>query len=159
MTPTPVNRAQPDRWKADIALSVDQYNNWFMRFAPTTFREARVRTTKQVEDALKATANLTDIRPETLAANPGVLPMLRMAACPPLARDRLVGLAGVSKNLVLRMEEGRRLPQSERIRFLEPGFGTGAFYSALLSQTPSGRLEAAAGFEIDPQWSHQAAQL
>ena len=48
-----VNRAKPDRWKADIALSVDLYNAWFMQFAPVTFREARVRTTKQVEDALK----------------------------------------------------------------------------------------------------------
>lgn len=107
MKQSPVNRAKPDLWKADIALSVDLYNNWFMQFAPVTFREARVRTTKQVEDALKTTANLTNIKPETLAANPGVLPILRMATCPPLARDRLVGLAGVSKNLVLRMEEGK----------------------------------------------------
>ena len=71
MKQPPVNRAQPDRWKEDIARSVDLYNAWFMKFAPTTFREARVRTTKQVEDALKTTANLTNIQPETLAANPG----------------------------------------------------------------------------------------
>lgn len=107
MKQPPVNRATPDQWKTDIAASVDLYNDWFMRFAPATFREARVRATKHVEDALAKTANLTDIKPETLAANPGVLPTLRMATCPPLARDRLIGLAGVSKNLVQRMEEGK----------------------------------------------------
>lgn len=107
MKQSSINRAKPDRWKADIALSVDLYNNWFMEFAPKTFRDARVRTTTQVEDALKTTVNLTDIKPETLAANPGVLPMLRMATCPPLARDRLIGLAGVPKNLVERMENGK----------------------------------------------------
>ena len=29
-----VNRDKPDRWKRDIAQSVDMYNDWFMRFAP-----------------------------------------------------------------------------------------------------------------------------
>jgi hypothetical protein len=56
------------------------------------------------------TENLTDIRPETLQANPSVLSMLRMAACPPIARDRLIGLAGVSPNLVKTMEEEKRIP-------------------------------------------------
>ena len=29
-----VNRDKPDRWKTDIARSVDMYNDWFMNFAP-----------------------------------------------------------------------------------------------------------------------------
>ena len=29
-----VNRDKPDRWKEDIAQSVDMYNDWFIRFAP-----------------------------------------------------------------------------------------------------------------------------
>ena len=29
-----VNRDKPDRWKQDIARSVDMYNDWFLRFAP-----------------------------------------------------------------------------------------------------------------------------
>jgi len=29
-----VNRDKPDRWKRDIAQSVDMYNDWFMHFAP-----------------------------------------------------------------------------------------------------------------------------
>ena len=36
--------------------------------------------------------------------------MLRMATCPPLARDRLIGLADVSKNLVNRMEKKNSIP-------------------------------------------------
>ncbi len=100
-----INRDKPNRWKTDIAQSVDLYNQWFMDFAPTTFRRTRVETTKAVELALKATRNLTDISPELLMAQPAVLPMLRMSTCPPIARDRLIGLAGVSKTLVMSMED------------------------------------------------------
>jgi len=39
-----------------------------------------------------------------------MLSSLRMSTCPPLARDRLIGLAGVSKNLVNSMEKSNRLP-------------------------------------------------
>lgn len=99
-----INRDKPDRWKTDIALSVDLYNQWFMDFAPAAFRRTRVSTTKAVELALKATKNLTDISPELLTTQPSVLPMLRMSTCPPIARDRLIGLAGVSKTLVQSME-------------------------------------------------------
>nr|WP_181718282.1 XamI family restriction endonuclease [Psychrobacter sp.]QJS05198.1 Type II restriction enzyme SalI endonuclease [Psychrobacter sp.] len=105
-----INRNRPDLWKTDVARSVDFYNEWFMRFAPVSFRETRVETTKQVEEALRWTANLTDIRPETLKAYPSVLPILRMSTCPPIARDRLIGLAGVDKNLVENMEGKNRIP-------------------------------------------------
>jgi hypothetical protein len=44
-----------------------------------------------------------------VAVNPAVLPMLRMATCPPIARDRLIGLAGVSPNLVKNMEDEQRV--------------------------------------------------
>lgn len=39
-----------------------------------------------------------------LEKHPEVLPILRMSTCPPIARDRLVGLAGVSKSLIQNME-------------------------------------------------------
>jgi hypothetical protein len=60
--------------------------------------------------ALLLTENLTNIRPETLQANPSVLSMLRMATCPPIARDRLIGLARVAKSVVDRMEVAGKLP-------------------------------------------------
>lgn len=90
--------------------SVDFYNDWFMNFAPKAFRDTRIATTRQVEDALKCTENLTNITPNTLKQWPSILPMLRMSTCPPIARDRLVGLAGVSPNLVKSMEIEKRIP-------------------------------------------------
>lgn len=39
-----------------------------------------------------------------------MLPTLRMSTCPPLARDRLIGLADVPKSLVERMEREHKLP-------------------------------------------------
>jgi type II restriction enzyme len=103
----PVNLDKPQLWKADIALSVDMYNDWFMKFAPVAFRETRIRVTKNVEATLHRTNNLKDVSPALLIQHPGVLPTLRMSTCPPIAVDRLVGLAGVSKNLVGCMEDGK----------------------------------------------------
>lgn len=106
----PVNRDKPDRWKADIARSVDLYNQWFVKFAPKAFRDSRAGASKSVESALARTANLTELSPEALIADPAMLPILRMSTCPPLARDRLIGLACLSPNLVRCMEIERCLP-------------------------------------------------
>ncbi len=105
-----VNRDKPSKWKADVARSVDMYNDWFMKFAPKAFRETRIQTTKDVEAALHYTDNLRSIHPATMRKHPEVLPTLRMSTCPPLAVDRLIGLAGVSTNLVKSMELERKLP-------------------------------------------------
>lgn len=105
-----VNRDKPDRWKRDIAQSVDMYNDWFMEFAPEAYRATRVQTTEGVEATLQSTNNLTNVGVEILRAKPSVLPSLRMSTCPPLAVDRLIGLAGVSGNLVRVMERHNRLP-------------------------------------------------
>jgi hypothetical protein len=105
-----VNADKPDRWKEDIAKSVDFYNDWFLRFAPKAYRDTRQRTTGEVETALEWTANLADLSANRFREHPGVLRMLRMATAPPIARDRLIGLAGVSSNLVSSMEEHERMP-------------------------------------------------
>ncbi len=105
-----VNRDKPDRWKEDIAQSVDMYNDWFIRFAPEAYRTTRMQTTKDVEAALQATKNLTDVGTDLLKTNPALLRALRMCTCPPLAVDRLIGLTGVSGNLVKVMEKYNRLP-------------------------------------------------
>lgn len=106
----PVNLDKPHLWKADVALSVDMYNQWFMRFAPSAFRTTRIQTTKNVEAALHATGNLTNIQPSILRSHPEILPTLRMSTCPPLAVDRLIGLAGISPSMVKRMENEQKLP-------------------------------------------------
>lgn len=81
-----------------------------MNFAPRAFQETRKRTTSDVEKALELTQNLRDVSSQILKSHPSVLPMLRMATCPPIARDRLIGLAGVSPNLVKNMEISNRIP-------------------------------------------------
>ncbi len=112
-----VNADKPGRWKADIARSVDLYNDWFMRFAPETYRDARVEASVRVKQALSCTGDLTNISPATLSENPWVLPILRMVTAPPIARDRLIGLAGVSRNLVRNMEVFQRIsPQLNESR-------------------------------------------
>jgi len=106
----PVNSDQVQQWKEDVAKSVDMYNDWFMKFAPQAFRETRTQTTKSVEAALKATGNLTDIKPDLLRKHPEIISTLRMSTCPPIAVDRLIGLAGVSPSFVRSMELDHRLP-------------------------------------------------
>lgn len=104
-----LNADKPHLWKADIAASVDLFNRWFMKTAPKAYRDTRVRVTREVIDALKLTDNHRAIRPEVLATHPGVLPTLRMSTSPPLAVDRLVGLAGCNKALVMGMEKHGRI--------------------------------------------------
>lgn len=82
------------------------YNDWFMEFAPAAYRETRARTSLDVESTLVKSGNLARVSSALLRQQPGVLPTLRMSACPPLAVDRLIGLAGVSRNLVGCMESG-----------------------------------------------------
>ena len=100
-----INRDNPNLWKNDILQSVDLYNSWFMEFAPRAFRETRVTTASSVERALVDTSYLRNISVELLKNHPEVLPILRMSTCPPIARDRLVGLARVTKSLVENMED------------------------------------------------------
>jgi hypothetical protein len=102
-----INADKPHLWKQDIAASVDFFNHWFMEFAPTAYRETRVKTTDEVLNALRLTDNLRAISPQILRLHPAILPALRMSTSPPIARDRLVGLAYCNKNLVLCMEEGK----------------------------------------------------
>lgn len=84
-----VNSDKPHLWKADIAKSVDMYNDWFMRFAPKAFRETRIQTTKDVEATLRATGNLTNVDPTVLRNHPEVLPTLRGQRA---RHSRLIGL-------------------------------------------------------------------
>ena len=105
-----VNANKPERWKQDIANSVDFYNDWFIQFAPAAYQESRVAAMAEVTQAFEATTNLTRIEASQFRAHPRFLMILRMATAPPLARDRLIGLSGVRPNLVRTMEQESRLP-------------------------------------------------
>jgi len=106
-----INLDKPERWKEDIARSVDQYNSWFLKFAPKTYREERVKATEYVAAMLGRTNHLRNLTPKELTEHPSILFALRMSTAPPIARDRLVGLAGVPKLLVTTMEKEGRLPR------------------------------------------------
>ena len=96
--------------EGDTRASVDQFNQWFMKFAPKAYRDTRKKTIESVEQGLTLTKDLTTITPDVIKANPGILPTLRMSTCPPLARDRLIGLADSTKNFVGCLEEGKLPP-------------------------------------------------
>lgn len=51
------------------------------------------------------------------------------------------------------------LSQTELIRFLDPAFGTGSFYSALLQLVSPNRIERAWGYEIDKHYAADASVL
>jgi hypothetical protein len=106
----PVNLDKPHQWKSDIAASVDLYNEWFLKFAPKTYRAERIKATKEVEAMIERTNHLRNLTEAELQRHPSILFALRMSTAPPIARDRLVGLAGVSKSLVENMEKHDRLP-------------------------------------------------
>jgi XamI restriction endonuclease len=118
----PINADKPHLWKADTRASVDQFNQWFMKFAPKAYRDTRKKTIAIVEQGLALTKDLTTITPDVIKANPGILPTLRMSTCPPLARDRLIGLADSTKNFVGCLEEGE-LPRLLSPELLEEHLG------------------------------------
>lgn len=64
----------------------------------------------------------------------------------PLAADIL----GYAKTL---------LPPDAAVRFLDPAFGTGSLYSALLTAFPADRIREAQGFEIDAHYGEPATRL
>lgn len=107
MNTCPVNRTSPDRWKADSEASVDFYNDWFLRFAPPSFRTARATAAEKVSAAFRLTNNCRSLDAATLSEHPSVLGVVRQLTCPPLARDRLAGLAGVDSAFLKRCEESQ----------------------------------------------------
>jgi len=51
------------------------------------------------------------------------------------------------------------LPNIDKITFLDPAFGTGAFYSALLSVFPEDIIQKSRGIEIDPHYALPTREL
>ena len=100
-----LNRNKVDHWKADSAASVDFYNNWFLDFAPRAFREARRKSERIVESAFSELEAADMLSGNLLAARPRLMTVLRMMTCPPIARDRLAGLASVAPSAVKNAEE------------------------------------------------------
>jgi hypothetical protein len=108
--PVGINLDKREKWPSDIRASVALYNEWFMTFAPEAFRTERKKAANFVEDMLKLTNDLRGLTPEVLKKNPTILPALRMCCCPPIARDRLIGLSGTVDSVVDSMEKNGCVP-------------------------------------------------
>lgn len=78
----------------------------------------------------------------------------------PLERNRL-GQYATPAILALDIlaQTNRLLPADLPVRFLDPGIGTGSFYTALLRTFSAERIDAAAGFEIDPHYARPTCDL
>ena len=50
-------------------------------------------------------------------------------------------------------------PRQSKVRFLDPAFGTGSFYSALNNVFPEFCIEAATGYEVDEHYGKPALEL
>ena len=101
-----INRGNVDGWKQDVEASVDFYNQWFLKFAPKTFRDERSRSAKLVRETFRLTRDGSVLSGDLLLTHPEVLPILRQMTCPPIARDRLAGLSYLSPSVVKRFENG-----------------------------------------------------
>ena len=106
-----INADRPQLWRQDIQDSVSLYNEWFLRAAPEAYRNTRSRIVGEVEGAFRQTSNLSEITPQVIRASPAILRTLRMSTAPPIARDRLVGLADSTKTVVYSLEEGTIPPR------------------------------------------------
>ena len=106
-----INRNRSELWKSDVQKSVLYYNDWFLNFAPETYINARKDAIDKVESAFRKTECFNSLSIDMLKNAPESITILRLSTTPPLARDRLVGLADVSKNLIGKMEEGRFPPK------------------------------------------------
>lgn len=95
-----INRKDPDSWNADIQKSVAFYNEWFVNFAPPAFQNARKASVIKVNDAFAKLGSMCDLDDGILIDHPTLLTVLRHMTCPPLACDRLAGLAYVPSSVV-----------------------------------------------------------
>lgn len=113
-----LNANKPERWNDDTRRSVLQYNEWFMDFAPTTFQSARGACVEQVDKIFAESDALKVLTSDLLVKMPDSLSTLRMMCAPPIAVDRLAGLAGVSNSKVKTIEKGS-LPTRGKADFIQ----------------------------------------
>lgn len=57
------------------------------------------------------------------------------------------------------LEYAKTFLSKSNIRFLDPAFGTGVFYSALLKLFPLSKIDEAIGYEIDPHCGQEVIKL
>ena len=83
-------------------------------------------------DTIEGLNYFRDISVETLISHPEYISVLRASTVPPLAIDRLAGLAGVSRSVMLALEEGRLPKRIAEARLHESVAGIVSIVSRLL---------------------------
>lgn len=101
-----INKKNVDQWKTDVQKSVLYYNEWFLKYAPSTYIRSRQEAIAKVETIFQKTDCLNTLSVNMLKEVPDAITILRMATTPPLARDRLVGLADIPRDFIKKLEEG-----------------------------------------------------
>jgi len=77
-----------------------------------------------------------------------------------LERNKLGQFATPGPLAIQILEFARKLlPPNGKVRFLDPAFGTGSFYAALLKTFPRSQIKSAAGYEIDEDYAASAGEL
>lgn len=105
-----INRERTELWKDDWQQSVLLYNTWFMDRAPVAYREAREKVVNDVKRLFVATEYMRNLTPAVIKREPLILSVLRQTTAPPIATDRLMGLADANKNLMKTMEKRGIVP-------------------------------------------------
>jgi adenine-specific DNA-methyltransferase len=78
----------------------------------------------------------------------------------PLQRNKLGQFATPTELAADILEFARTLtPKNKKVRFLDPAFGTGSFYAALLKSFDDSEISLAHGYEIDPHYADPAIEL
>ena len=111
-----INKKNTEQWKTDVQKSVIYYNEWFLRYAPSTYIKSRQEAIDKVETIFQKTDCLNTLSVSMLKDVPDAITILRMATTPPLARDRLVGLADIPRDFIKKLESGtlpNKLPEPQ----------------------------------------------
>lgn len=110
-----VNADAQEQWADDVEMSVRMYNRWYMNFGPVAYEQVRETIAGDLETTLAATNAFRDIEGEVLRETAEMVDILRQSTAPPLAVDRLRGLAParVTRNTMEKFEEGRMPPMMD----------------------------------------------
>ncbi len=102
-----INADQEQRWRSDLSAARAAHQTWLLTEGQDAHRRARAKSVVDVERMLDLTSDLRTVTPEILRRNPSILATQRMSTAPPLARERLAGLARAEKSVVLALEQDR----------------------------------------------------
>ncbi|WP_165362290.1 XamI family restriction endonuclease [Bacillus thuringiensis] len=97
-------------WEKDTYTSVSQYNDWFQNVAPRVYESNFNVITNRVKELVLKSNKFRTIDANLIKENPADIEILRMCTSPPLARDRLTGLSGLSSkasSFVDKLEKGK----------------------------------------------------